>query len=411
MVLKGKVTVMNRIILLGIIGMVLPLLFACSTDTTLSPEATATKEQTTATAIPEAVVSTEAPPTMTIVSKKILTPASFLLSEPGPYFAGNRLMKIIDESREGREIELLIWYPALEEADADGRSIVRDAAPDMSGAPYPLVLTERDSGSTIFGPHLATHGFVMVSVRSPHTGSDELWSEFVWIDLVRDFLYALDHIASDPPEELRGVIDSDHVGVVGYSYGGDLSLALSGARVNPDFYLSQCEQISVNVPAELQWIYSDFICPDAVNWDAFVTYVGDEVTNSDHGLWKPITDERIRAVMPMAPSVSWYFGESGLAAVDRPILLVWGTRDVLSPYELEAGYTFENLKYPDRYLISFIGNAHGLPFLEEPAARLKHFAAAFFGTYLQGRVEYLEYFSEDFVNQFDDLAWGVYSDE
>jgi hypothetical protein len=42
---------------------------------------------------------------------------------------------------------------------------------------------------------------------------------------------------------------------------------------------------------------------------------------------------------------------------------------------------------------------------------MRHFATAFFGYYLQGREDYAEYFSEDFVTQFDDLAWGLYSNE
>jgi hypothetical protein len=41
-------------------------------------------------------------------------------------------------------------------------------------------------------------------------------------------------------------------------------------------------------------------------------------------------------------------------------------------------------------------------------SKMKHFAIAFFGYYLQGREEYFEYFSKQFVNQFDDLVWGVY---
>jgi hypothetical protein len=39
---------------------------------------------------------------------------------------------------------------------------------------------------------------------------------------------------------------------------------------------------------------------------------------------------------------------------------------------------------------------------------LHHFATAFFGTYLQGKSEYRQLFSGEFVSQFDDLAWGVY---
>ena len=48
---------------------------------------------------------------------------------------------------------------------------------------------------------------------------------------------------------------------------------------------------------------------------------------------------------------------------------------------------------------------------EYGALRLKHFATTLFGYYLQGREDYAEYFSEDFVNRFDDLAWGDYAGE
>ena len=40
-------------------------------------------------------------------------------------------------------------------------------------------------------------------------------------------------------------------------------------------------------------------------------------------------------------------------------------------------------------------------------AQMKHFATAFFGYHLQGRTEYQEYFSEEFVSQYPDLFWGV----
>jgi len=46
----------------------------------------------------------------------------------------------------------------------------------------------------------------------------------------------------------------------------------------------------------------------------------------------------------------------------------------------------------------------------EPVARMKHFATAFFGTYLQGRDDYAFYFSEEFVAQHEDLIWGLIGD-
>ena len=52
-----------------------------------------------------------------------------------------------------------------------------------------------------------------------------------------------------------------------------------------------------------------------------------------------------------------------------------------------------------------------MPFEDEPRKRMNHFATAFFGAYLQGRDDYRQYFSEAFVAQHPELAWGVYEGE
>ena len=66
------------------------------------------------------------------------------------------------------------------------------------------------------------------------------------------------------------MIDTDHTGAMGYSFDGYNAFLLGGARVNPTF-------------------------------------------------------KRIKAVMPMAPEGAWLFGEDGLAAVDRPALIIAAT--------------------------------------------------------------------------------------
>ena len=336
--------------------------------------------------------------------------ASLVLSEPGPYFAGNREYSVVDESRNGREINLLIWYPALMETNSDGKTIVRDAVPNTSDAPFPVILTEESSGRYFFLSHLASHGFMMVVVRSPKTIQGEPLGAFPLFDNVQDFLFALEQIGSNPPKGLEGMLDSDHVGVTGYSYGGDIALTIGGARLDPDFYLSQCSQISSIVPEEYQWVYRDYYCFEADNWDDYVTYAGKEITTSEDGLWQPLTDPRIKAIMPMAPTVSWYYGERGLGVVNMPTLLVWGTKDDLSPYLLEAPFTYENLGSKEKLLISFIGRTHMLPQLEDAVFQVKHFTTAFFGYYLQGKEEYAEYFSEDFVSQNKAFHWGVFKE-
>jgi len=228
------------------------------------------------------------------------------------------------------------------------------------------------------------------------------------IDYPLDIVFALDQIASNSLDGLEDTIDAGHAGAMGYSFDGYNAIALSGARVDPEFYLAQCASASAVEAAPPQW-WIEYICHPARQWDEFVAHAGDAITVSDDGLWRPMTDERIRAVMPMAPEGAWLFGERGLAAVNRPTLIIGATRDQANYYDLEAAYIFQHLGTPDRTLISFVGQNHMMVYEAEQVARMKHFAAAFFGYTLQGREDYAEYFSEDFVAQLDDLAWGVYA--
>ena len=103
-----------------------------------------------------------------------------------------------------------------------------------------------------------------------------------------------------------------------------------------------------------------------------------------------MTDPRILAVMPMAPDGAWVFGERGLAAVNRPMMILVGTKDWYdgsSVYKMESVYIYEHLGTPDKFLISFIGRDHYMIFVPISICQMKHFATAFFGYYLKGKDE------------------------
>jgi predicted dienelactone hydrolase len=197
---------------------------------------------------------------------------------------------------------------------------------------------------------------------------------------------------------------------MGYSFDGYNSLAMSGVRVDPESYLARCAEAATLEPAPPAW-WIEYTCSVAGEWDEFAAHAGDAITGSDDGLWQPMTDPRIRAAMPMAPEGAWLFGERGLAAADRPTLVIGAAADDINIYDLEAGYIFEHLGTPDRAMISFVGRSHMMVYEPDMVARMKHFATAFFGHYLQGREDYAGYFDEDFVAQHDDLAWGVWEGE
>jgi len=263
------------------------LLAACASAPTTMPQPSVTVPQHA----PTASGSTE-------------EPASFPLSEPGLYHVGiRRNFAFHDASRGGREVTITIWYPAVMDQDSTSTRPTNDAVADPTGAPYPLIMSS-SKVAFIFGSHLASHGFVVVGIN----GLDYYipWDQNL-IDQPLDILFALDQVAANPLEGLEGMIDAQHTGAMGYSFDGYNSLALSGARVDPEFYLAECAR----TPLRHHWIQFGYCSMSSV-WDQFATHAGESITTSDDGLWQPMTDERIRAVMPMAPEGVALFGERGL---------------------------------------------------------------------------------------------------
>lgn len=383
---------MNRSKSLGTIGIVMLLLQACNPATVTLPSATATITQATA-----PIQDTATPTTAPTVTQE---PAPLPLSEPGEYQVGLRALAAEDASRGNRQVAVTVWYPALKPPNPTHSGPYRDASPDLSGAPYPLILSSTKV-ARILAPYLVSHGFAWASIDFINSYPK---MNIQMIDQPLDILFALDKIASSPPEGLEGLIDAEHAGAIGYSFDGYNALAMSGARIDPEYYLAQCPTPDATTEALLSWL-SAFDCAPAGKWDDFAAHAGEAITASQDGLWQPMTDERIRAVMPMAGEGWWLFGERGLASVDRPTLIIAATRDELYP---ENALIFEHLGTPDKALISFVGPDHMMVFDPKMVARMAHFAVAFFGYHLQGREDLAWYFSEEFVVQHDDLAWGAY---
>ncbi len=251
-------------------------------------------------------------------------PAAYPLAESGPYHVGMRTVKFVDESRGGRQVSVTVWYPAVGPGDPSSTDAARDAEPDRSGEPYPLILSSTTMADTL-ALYVVTHGFTWASVDGINTYM-ALYEGA--IDQPLDILFALDQVAANPPDGLEGLIDAQNAGTIGYSFDAFNSLAMSGARIDPEYYLAQCPTPDATTEAILSDL-SAFNCVPARQWDNFTAHVGESITASEDGLWQPLTDPRIRAVMPMAGEGWWLFGERGLAAVDRPVLMIVGTEDEL----------------------------------------------------------------------------------
>lgn len=314
------------------------------------------------------------------------------LSELGPY-ESSRISNVnyIDPERDNREISTNIHFPS-----ADGQ-------PDPRGAPFPLIICDHKMANK-FGSHLSSHGFIVVGINKIDTYDP--WDEKL-IDQPLDYLFILNQLADDPPESLIGIIDTDHVGVWGYSFGGRNSLFLTGARVNPDYYLDMCGNPDV---FEINFAESTIIsmCGPYENWDGFILNAGQGLTESEDGLWRPITDERILALIPMSGKGEWLFGPEGLDPVDKAVIITAGTGEGT---RYEEGYKiYEELGTSEKIFISFVGQGHMMIFQPTPSSQMRHLAVAFFSYYLKGMEEYLKYFSEDYISQLEGLAWGWYQE-
>ena len=152
------------------------------------------------------------------------------------------------------------------------------------------------------------------------------------------------------------------------------------------------------------------MCPDDLDYTRIVGDAGKRLSVEADGLWQPMTDERIKAAAPMAPDGTLWFGERGLGVVTMPILLIGGTQDTMSPYQVEAASIYEMIGSQEKTLISFIGQGHMMIFNAKEKAQITHFVVAFFKHQLEGSEVDAYYYSAEYVNRQPGLYWGPYTE-
>jgi predicted dienelactone hydrolase len=333
------------------------------------------------------------------------------LSAIGPYnMVGRQEFSFVDATRD-RTVTGYIWYPAGYNPKArPGPIIPKDnLPPDTSAAPYPLIIYSHgrsqdgvDAGTTLgAAQHLASYGFAVLSIQH----RDPAIRQINWMDRPMDILFVLNQLAATSGEnELVGLMDLEHVGITGFSLGASTALLFSGARIDPasrDEYCTTAEK-----PGPLTCDISDEIWQQMLDERAHV-----EPFPVEGEPWPPYTDDRILAVMPVAPCHGPFWGERGLASASVPTLIIGLEKDERCTYERDALYMYEHLGSTDRALLTVFNQKHDDAFLNRnPQKIFNHFAVAFFGYHLQGKSEYAQYLTADFVSGFDNLEWASSAD-
>ena len=298
-----------------------------------------------------------------------------------------------------RALEGMIWYPALnpegvEEAisydfgmgdffppeinNPPGRAIL-DAAADVEGGPYPLVIFSHGGGyvwqfSTYLFEHLASHGFVVMAFYHPGSSwpdqfsvqSEEeavaYWEGFFdslvtrSFDITRVIDYAESITASD--DVLAGVIDTGRVAVMGHSTGGQTALMAGGARFDFSPVEDWCK-LEVFATESMQKMCAYHGDDIAALETRLIEVAGVDVEPGE--LWPAIGDPRVDAIIPfpMGP-VFPILGPEGLSNVVVPMLQFRASEDSMGANEYAGDVVWANVGSQDKTLVNFQGADHML---------------------------------------------------
>lgn len=215
--------------------------------------------------------------------------------------------------------------------------------------PAPVIVFSHGLGSdrqhfAATARHLASHGFVAVTVEHPGSNtqkvksllagtSREMFDVSEFIDRPEDVSYVLD----DLDRRFPGLANVQQAGAIGHSFGGYTALALAGATIDFDHLTSQCSQ-GIN----------------ATNASLLLQCEALKLPRQSYNF----RDPRFKFALAISPVDSSIFGPNGMAKIQIPVAIVAASEDVVASPVLEQLKPFSWLVAPERYLFVLRGVGH-----------------------------------------------------
>ncbi len=288
-----------------------------------------------------------------------------------PYQIGERTL-IYHDSTRNRPVKAEIWYPTTEQDPLQARNTelpfvlpatIRDAS--FTGRPHPLVLLSHGTGSNRFGlawlaTELARKGYIVAAPDHWGNTFDHKVPEYFvrYWERPLDMQFLLSALLQE--DTLAAQIDDTRIAAAGFSYGGYTALALGGVQLD-------CEEIKRQ--AKTKAGRQDFKIPEMGDLRGLIAQISCTEASAN------LTDERIRAVVAIAPALGLGLNRQQQPEA-LPVLIVSAERDRVTPPERNA------LRYhrllPASVLLSLDGKTGHYTFLNQADAALQKEARRYY---------------------------------
>ncbi|WP_348257416.1 alpha/beta hydrolase [Funiculus sociatus] len=280
--------------------------------------------------------------------------------------------------------------------------------PQLSGRSAPVIVISHGLGNdrtsfAYLAEHLASYGFAVAVPEHPGSNAErvrELFSGLAneagppseAVDRPLDVKYLLDQLGAT----YQGRINLQQVGVMGQSFGGYTALALAGAEIN-------FEQLQKDCP----------VLNETLNLSLLLQCRAIKLPPVDYNL----QDGRVKAAIAINPVTSTIFGQSELADIKVPVMLVASSNDTVTPPLAEQILPFTWLTTPDKYLVLLKQGTHFSTMAESVANGgvipipvsvigpdpkiafnyMKLLSLAFFKTHVAGEQDYQRYLNAQYA--------------